>query len=278
MDGQFLSLVKKFNELMADAITGPNCIDRKICRGDCCSIKIDISKELAEEFIKMGIASKEDFIRSDVFSFHLRFDEQTGKCFLFDKELNGCKVHNTGIKPPQCWIYPTNFSTPRGEESSCKRAGGWKIIDLQKTKRAEELLETIIEICKSEAKDELKQIENRLNHTINSKNSTGKNYLIDKLMKFPPCKLAGIRDTWDRFEGLPAQGISLQLKKFCQQHARECKYLPGDFLECKGICEEIAGKLIKFFNSTFNDFIEKNGPDTEGSYPFYKLFKIAEKE
>ena len=103
----FWEVIEKYNSLMSEAIEGPDCTDPKKCKGDCCSIKIDVPKVLAEEYIKRGYASKDDFIRSDVFSFHLRFDENTGKCFLFDKEKNGCSVHNSGIKPPQCWIYPT---------------------------------------------------------------------------------------------------------------------------------------------------------------------------
>ena len=64
---KFWSIVKKYNALMNSAIEGPNCLD--ICHGDCCSIKIDIPKILAKEYIKKGYAKKSDFIRSDVFSF-----------------------------------------------------------------------------------------------------------------------------------------------------------------------------------------------------------------
>ena len=110
---KFWSVVKRFNALMNSAIDGPNCLD--MCHGDCCSIRINVPKILANEFINLGYANKEDFIRSDVFSFKLRFDEKKGKCFLFDKNINGCSVHNSGIKPPQCWIYPTNFSNPESK-------------------------------------------------------------------------------------------------------------------------------------------------------------------
>ena len=87
----FWRLIKRYNELMKEAITGPNCIDPEICKGDCCSIKIDVSKILAEEYVKRGWANKEDFIRSDVFSFHLRFDEKKGKCFLKVVFFLGCE-------------------------------------------------------------------------------------------------------------------------------------------------------------------------------------------
>ncbi|MFX1523240.1 MAG: hypothetical protein ACFFCC_07050, partial [Promethearchaeota archaeon] len=146
---KFWEIVKNFNDLMSSAIRGPNCLD--ICHGDCCSIKIDIPKILAKEYIKRGFASKDDFIRSDVFSFKLRFDEKKAKCFLYDKKINGCLVHNSGIKPPQCWIYPTNFSNPDNKDISCKRTKGWKIIDSDKTKEAEDLLQYYIFLCMLEA-------------------------------------------------------------------------------------------------------------------------------
>jgi len=137
-DDKFWAVVKEFNILMKSAIIGPDCL--AVCNGDCCSIKINVPKVLAKEYIKRGYASKKDFIRNDIFSFQLRFDDKTGKCFLFDKEIDGCSVHNSGIKPPQCWIYPTNFSMPDDKDIRCKKAGGWRIIDPEKAKKAEKLL------------------------------------------------------------------------------------------------------------------------------------------
>ena len=94
----FWELISKFNNLMKNSIIGPNCIDPNNCHGDCCSIQIDIPKILAKEYINLGKAKKEDFIRSDIYSFKLRFDEKIRKCFLFDSNINGCSVHETGIK------------------------------------------------------------------------------------------------------------------------------------------------------------------------------------
>jgi len=110
-----------------------------VCNGDCCSIKIDVPKILAEEYIKRGYAIKKDFIRSDVFSFKLRFDNEKRKCFLYDKKINGCLVHSSGIKPPQCWIYPIfggpNFSNPENKDISCKKQMDGKLSILKKLKK-----------------------------------------------------------------------------------------------------------------------------------------------
>ena len=154
---------------MSSAIEGPNCLD--VCNADCCSIKIDVPKILAQEYIKKGYATKEDFIRGDVFSFKLRFDDEKGKCFLYNKKINGCLVHNSGIKPPQCWIYPTKFSNPDNKEISCKKAKSWRIIDSEKTKEAERLLNYYTFLCQLEAKKELKEIkkdyDNELSRILN---------------------------------------------------------------------------------------------------------------
>lgn len=271
----FLSIVKEFNVLMRTAIEGPNCVDFKICDGACCSIKIDVPRVLAKEYVKKGYARKKDFIRSDVFSYHLRFDEQTGKCFFFNKAINGCKVHDSGIKPPQCWIYPTGFSNPENKEISCKKATGWKIIDCKKANVARDLLQKYVFLCIIEARSELKKINKRLGN-FTSKNSTA---FVDKLKKSikksAPSRLGGFKDDWNGLKTLPAEGLSLQMKKFCYEHNEACVYLPDDFLKCETICEEVANDLIKFLHHVLYDFVKRNGPDTDGEYPLFKLFNYS---
>lgn len=265
MDNEnFWEILRRYNRLMKEAIDGPNCIDPNICHGDCCSIKIDVPKILAIEYIKNGWATKDDFIRSDVFSFHLRFDDKTGKCFLFDKSLNGCSVHETGIKPPQCWIYPTKFSNPENNEISCKRASGWSIKDSTKAEEAEKLLQKYISICEIESNEEKKD----LNHRIKP------NELQSLIKSVAPSQLGGFRDTWDDFKILSAEGLSLTMKKSCSKYNESCKMMPDDFLECKAICETIAEKLIDFLQNNLYDYIKMNGLDVDGHYPLYKLFEI----
>ena len=264
---KFWDVVKKFNTLMSSAIDGPDCLN--ICHGDCCSIKIDIPKILAEEYIKKGYAKKSDFIRSDVFSFKLRFDEEIAKCFLFDKNINGCLVHNSGIKPPQCWIYPTNFSNPDNKNISCKRANGWKIIDSKKAKDAEELLQYYVFLCKLEAKSELENIKKRLS------SSLLENDLKNLLKNTSPHEISGFRDTWDCFTILLAEGFSLQLKKYCQSTNIQC-----DFLKCSSVCDKVSTDLINFLQQNLYDYIKSpdHGPDIDGEYPLIKLKKIEEEK
>jgi len=270
----FWYVIRNYNTVMNEAVVGPNCIDSNICRGDCCSIKIDVPKILAKEYIEKGYAVNEDFVRSNVFSFQLRFDEKTGKCFLFDKILNGCKVHNSGIKPPQCWIYPTKFSNHKNKEISCKRAKGWKIVDFEKTRKAKELLQKYIFLCKLEAKKELKKINKRIGKT-NFKNSEKiVENLRKDLMNLPPSRVAGFRDSWNSFKILSAEGLSLQVKKFCLNANKNCHYLSNNFLECKNICEKVANNLIFFLHEHLYNYLKKEGLeslDINGEYPFIRF-------
>ncbi|MBD3341659.1 MAG: hypothetical protein GF353_21320 [Candidatus Lokiarchaeota archaeon] len=269
----FWSIIEQYNKLMKSAISGPNCINPSICRGDCCSIKIDIPKTLAEEYIKRGYATEKDFIRGDVFSFSLRFDEKSRKCFLFDKKLNGCKVHNSGIKPPQCWIYPTNFENPEEKEIKCKKIGGWQIKDKKKASKAQFLLEKYIFLCQIEAKREQKRILNRIikeNGTFKCKKAIKK-----EMMELAPSSIAGFKDSWKRIKILGAQGYSLQMKKFCLKYDNDCKHLKENFLYCPSVCEKIAEKLFMFLLKILPKFVKENGASTDGEYPLYRLFEFA---
>ena len=73
VNDKFWKIVKRFNALMSSTLNGPNCLE--VCHGDCCSIKINIPKILANEYINLGYINKDNFIRSHIFSFKLKFDE-----------------------------------------------------------------------------------------------------------------------------------------------------------------------------------------------------------
>jgi hypothetical protein len=257
---------------MKNSIEGPDCTE--ICNGDCCSIKIDVPKVLAKEYIKRGYAEEGDFIRSNIFTFHLRFDDEKGKCFLFNSEINGCSVHNSGIKPPQCWIYPTNFSNPEGNDISCKKASGWKIINQTNVSDAEKLLKMYNFLCQLEARKETRKVFSRVgaNFTTDSSNKVAK--LKSKIMSLAPSQIGGFKDSWSFFDVLSAEGLSLQLKKFCITHNKKCEYLPDNFLECKKVCHTIADKLVVFLQNNIYSYINNFGPSPNGIYSFIDLFNF----
>ena len=92
-------------------------------------------------------------------------------------------------------------------------------------------------------------------------------------MKTAPSRIAGFKDSWDCISILPAEGISLQLKKFCRELSKNCG---KEFLECSSICEKISLFLSGFLQQNLYLFVKTNGPDTEGKYPFIKLFEFWE--
>ena len=268
----FWKILERYNFLMKESIEGPDCTDPKKCHGDCCSIKIDVPKVLAEWYIKNGYAKEMDFIRSNVFSFHLRFDEDKRKCFLFDKEKNRCSVHNTNRKPPQCWIYPTGFSNPSKKIISCKRLGGWKIKNEAYAKEAEKLLKKYVLLCQIEALRERNMIKNRLKYSISKEKWINKIDLSSSLKSIPPSVLGGFKDSWNEIKYLSAEGYSLQMKKFCKKFNPSCELIETNFLNCERICDQIIVKLIEYLDIHLRDYIRKNGSDSEGEYPLFKLF------
>jgi Fe-S-cluster containining protein len=259
-----VSLVKKYNILMKNGIDGPDCTDSKICRGDCCSIFIDVPKALANELINIGLASECDFVRGDIFAFQLRIDDKTGKCVFFDKSINGCRLHNSSLKPPACWIYPTNFESKENEIIECKKASGWRIIDREGVKRAKQLLQQFVKWSETEFKEEMSAIQERVESKVNEES------LVERIQKLKPSEFAGFRDAWNHFEALKAEGISLQLKKFCLKYNPNCALLPDNFLECKNICGVVSKKTVEFLKNKLEKYLKKFGPDS-GEYPLIKI-------
>ena len=122
-----LPLVKKFNTLVRDIIEGPDCTDPTVCHGDCCFVNMDVPFVLADHYVRHGWAEKTEFIRGSHFSFRVKMDLETSRCPFFDQQINGCAVHFTGMKIPQCWVYPTGLDPTEDVPDCCKQACGWKI-------------------------------------------------------------------------------------------------------------------------------------------------------
>ncbi|MHA1804511.1 MAG: hypothetical protein ACTSU4_08240 [Promethearchaeota archaeon] len=272
---RIIKLIKKFNILMQKAVEGPNCTDPAICKGDCCSIEIGVPKAFAKILIKKNLAKPSDFIRDNVFSFKLRFEPNTGKCFLFNEQLNGCSIHYSGLKPPQCWIYPTGFSQDTKKEISCKKIKGWRIVSPRKAKKAEKLFSKYLKYCKKEARKELENIEHRIGKLENSESKRIYKSLQQELMRFPPSQIAGFRDGWSSFNLLLAEGYSLQLKKICESYHSSCPILHDNFLKCAHVCLKVSTVILNILFQNLRDFISKEGIPPSGEYPFYLLFKYV---
>ncbi|MFX0074985.1 MAG: hypothetical protein ACFE96_06050, partial [Candidatus Hermodarchaeota archaeon] len=97
-----------------------------------------------------------------------------------------------------------------------------------------------------------------------------------KLKSIAPSHLGGFKDLWESISILPAEGLSLQMKKFCLINKENCPYLEDNFIDCPKICETIASKLVQFLHRYLFNFIKKNGADINGDYPLYKLFNVPD--
>ena len=254
MPKTILELVREFNYLVKDAISGPNCIDPNVCHGDCCFIHIDISKILAQHYIDKGWASKEDFRRGSTFSFEINVDLERLRCMFFSKEINGCSLHMTGMKTPQCWVYPTGLD-PDKVNTSCKKADGWFINDPVSIKKAKGVLDDYVLLCRAEAIEENSpdMIMQRLQALPTEKFDT-----------ITPSSIAGVKDNWDNFDILIGEGYNLGVRSFCSEVGCDFEYF-----ECPVVCEHLKKKLIKFLSEKLPLFIQSNGFKSE--YTFMEL-------
>ncbi|HMF32923.1 MAG TPA: hypothetical protein VKK79_15985 [Candidatus Lokiarchaeia archaeon] len=239
----FLDVIREYNALMRDNTTGPNCVDPTQCRGDCCSIMIDIPRVLAELYVEQGWLSPGNLRRGGPFAFRLGVSARTAKCVFFDHDLNGCRAHFTCFKPPQCWIYPTGFDAG---VKTCKKGYEWDIVDPAAAREAEILLEKYKTLSLEEVEGEvplLKASWVKIEQTLRA-----------TLGNLPPRKFVGM--TWG-YTGLgvaDAEGISLQARSACLQTVPDC---PQDFIECERMCpaviewvlEQYAPKLDLFFQN-----------------------------
>jgi Fe-S-cluster containining protein len=252
---------------MKEAISGPNCIDPLICHADCCHIMIDVPKILAEYYIERGYARKEDFSRGNLFSFQINVSASNSKCVFYDSNLNGCVLHKTMYKPPQCWIYPTGFSSEPGEEKkmagdgtiACKVSAGWLIVDNEKIQSAKNLFNEYVVFCEREYQRET--TKEKLNSRLEP--------IFELLGECSPKSIAGVIDGWDTFSILKAEGISLKLKAYCEQvsdGACNC-----DYMECKNVCDEIVDMIRRELLNDIYSFSIEQGP--KSSYSFLELWK-----
>ena len=238
--------VRKFNALVKDNVTGPNCVDSSICKGDCCFIHIDVPRALAQYYLDQDLAEKSDFERGETFNFRIAVDLQRLKCVFFSEEVNGCSLHFTGMKPPQCWVYPTGFD-PEDVKHECKRAKGWEIVDDDRAIQAKKTLDQYVELCKKEFEKEFDSdsLRKRISPTLSR-----------EMLDQPPRALAGVREGWDCFELIYNDGFNMAVKSFCDSPTSNCS---RSFFECESTCEIVAQEIYNFLVKTLPRFVEKHG-------------------
>ena len=251
-----LLLVKKFNTLVKDIIAGPDCTDPTICHGDCCFVNMDVPLVLADHYVRNGWAQRTDFIRGSHFSFRVNMDLETSRCPFFDTKINGCSVHFTGMKIPQCWMYPTGLDPSGDVPDCCKRACGWKITSPEIAREANAILEQYVSACLQEAQrdNSPEQIHHRL---LEGDLST----VFDQ---FAPWEIAGLEDGWEFFTILRGEGYNLGLRSFCNQIACSKEYF-----ECTHVCPPLRNVALEFLKTRLPTYISQHG--FKSTYTFFEL-------
>ncbi len=235
--------IQRYNALVRDNTMGPNCVDPAQCRGDCCSIMIDVPRVLVDLYLDQGWITPAELRRGGPFAFRLGVSDQTAKCVFFDPRLNGCRVHFTGFKPPQCWIYPTGFA--KGEKT-CKKGYAWDLIDADKAAKAEQLLEEYKAFSLNEVQSEVPLLKSGWNAT---RPELGK-----KLKSIPPARFLGMTWVRDGLQPLDAAGYSLQIKAICESSGRGCTM---DFMECGAMCEHVVEAILGRYESHLDLFYQR---------------------
>ncbi len=233
-----------FNQSIPAVISGPDCTDPQICKGNCCFIKIDVARSLAEWLISNHWADFDDFNRGAMFAFQIKVNLDACKCVFFDSQINGCSLHKCGYKPPQCWVYPTGLD-PDDCESRCKQTGGWEIKKPQTAIKLNNLLTEIVQLSKEEAlaENSPEKIKKRLDNLeiLDFGNKNPKNF-------------AGLEDSWDNFILWFDSSLNLSLKPFCKQLG--CKQ---DFFNCSQICHEVLELVHQYYLQFLPEYIQKEG-------------------
>ncbi|OLS13918.1 MAG: hypothetical protein RBG13Loki_2467 [Promethearchaeota archaeon CR_4] len=237
-----LKVIQRYNDLMQNNTIGPNCADPTQCRGDCCSILIDVPRALIELYMKEGWLEAGHVRRGGPFAFRLGVADNTAKCIFFDPQINGCRVHFTGFKPPQCWIYPTGFT--KGEKT-CKKGYSWDIINEEKARAAEILLEEYKKFGIEDAREEVARLK--------ADWATLRLIVAKKLKMIPPSHFLGMTWGFEGLQPLDEAGFSLQIKRICKDGLPECE---KDFMECAVMCERIVDAIVNRYGSYLDLFFQ----------------------
>ena len=151
------------------------------------------------------------------------------RCIFYDKQINGCSLHQSGMKPPQCWVYPTGLD-PDSVKTMCKKADGWRIINPHVIQVCKKILEQYIISCKDEAA--------RLN-TSDILVSKIPDCLLALEKELKPSEMAGILLENENFTVLKGEGFNMGLKSICDSH--NCGQ---NYFECTKICSSINKMLV----------------------------------
>ncbi|MHA1683444.1 MAG: hypothetical protein ACTSUE_21070 [Promethearchaeota archaeon] len=269
-DEDMLELIGIFNKEMLSNVDGPNCTDATVCDDNCCSIMIDIPDFLARRYIDLHHLNAKQVRRGDAFSWVLNVDEDTSMCCYFNPRINGCQIYldDLSLRPPQCAVYPAGYT--EGSLGCKSNAGPWVV----KNKDIGNACKELMEIYKNYCLNERKRIEEEFISSLSE--------LLDGSFDVDDCDekpsgIAGVRDTWDGFQILHAEGKSLSFKRFCDELGgigmQGCKQ---SYFECDRTCKSAFALFIEFMKETIPVHVKIHG--IKENYSLMELLAVVEKE
>lgn len=262
-DNVVFPLIGTFNHMMLGNVDGPNCTDRNTCNNNCCSIMIDIPQFLAQKYISAMRLRPIDVRRGDVFAWRLNVNDDTGRCVFFSPEIYGCRIYvgDLDSRPPQCAIYPAGYTT--GAVACKAGAGPWNVKDEMIGLACERLMNVYKNYCLAERERVRGELLANLALTLET-------ILTPLLDHVCPSSIAGVKDTWNGFEPLLADGKSLSTRMFCKQ---DCS---TEFLDCECMCAEALDSFLEFLKKTLPAFIQAN--DMKEEYTIMELKEFVSKQ
>ncbi|GAB4321954.1 MAG: hypothetical protein Kow0069_26490 [Promethearchaeota archaeon] len=237
---ELLSLVRLFNRQMRQGVRGPSCVGATRCPDDCCSIHVDVPRPLVAALAATGELDLErGVVRAGPFGHQLGVDASRVKCVLHDPETGGCRVHFSGLKPPQCFLYPTGFS--RGPKP-CKVGRRWTFPDTGLRKAANLTFQRYLALCLEWGDRERSRLAAGLQ--VPGRGETAE--LQGKVAVLPPRMVAGLRLTSAGLVPLMAEGTSLSVRRFCATTSEGTCGSTGEFLSCRRTCAPVASAVVRF--------------------------------
>jgi hypothetical protein len=218
---------------------GPSCITRETCQGACCTENIDVPQALVKYYCKYGWASSSDFFRGGIFAFQIQVSSITHRCIFFDLQLNGCRLHQTHLKPPQCALYPLKHT----ETSAICRMNYSVTIDSSKEEELHSLFKQYHHCCAGEW-------HNRLSHL--RFNWDFKRKFPLQLEKVRPSRLLGVQVHKDTCEPLITDNFSWSALSFCDQI--QCVHVTQAYFSCEKICPRMAQLMTQVLRHQIMQF------------------------
>ena len=101
-----LDLIQLINSRARTLTKGPDCLDPRMCNAKCCYTTPDLPKTLVDHYIQKKWMTINQCELSNTMEYRLKLNSETRRCTFYDLHLNGCLIHATEMKPPQCTLYP----------------------------------------------------------------------------------------------------------------------------------------------------------------------------